>query len=209
MSVTLRLWFGPLAALLFAAGVIALAMRVPGYSHIHQTVSEIGEVGSPVRAPFTGLLIAVAVCVLVFASGVRAATKAAGRSSVAAWLLVCMAISAAGVGWFSSPHPLHNVFGLSELVGYQAPAALALAWRREPAARSLVGFSWLMFVLIWAAIGLNLVSLVDPKGALWALEKPVYGLVQRSLFAAFFLWLAGAGLMLRPLAARVPVLKTV
>ena len=32
-----------------------------------------------------------------------------------------MALSAAGVGVFAYPHPLHNVFGISELVGYQAP----------------------------------------------------------------------------------------
>jgi hypothetical membrane protein len=158
-------------------------------------VSEIGEVGSPMQHPFTALLIVIAFCVLVFASGVFSVSKAAGRSTAAAWLLVCMAASAAGVGVYSSPHPLHNVFGLSELIGYQAPAAVALTWRREARAKGLVAFSWLMFVLTWIAVGLNLASL-DPTGELWSRIKPVYGLAQRALFGAFFLWCAGAGPML-------------
>jgi hypothetical membrane protein len=165
MTASVRLWFGPLAALIFAAGVIALATQIPGYSHVHQTVSEIGEAGTAMQRPFTVLLIVIAFCVLVFASGVFSVSRAAGRSTVAAWLLVCMAASAAGVGIFSTPHPLHNVFGLSELVGYQAPAAVALTWRREPGAKGLVGFSWLMFVLIWVTMGLNLAGLAPTSVA--------------------------------------------
>ena len=195
MTSSVRLWFGPLAALIFVAGVWGLATHVPGYNHLHQTVSEIGEVGSPMQLPFTALLIVIAFCVLVFASGVFSVSKAAGRSTVAAWLLACMAVSAAGVGVFSSPHPLHNVFGLSELIGYQAPAAVALTWRREPNAKGLVSFSWLMFVLIWISVALNLASF-DPTGEIWSRIKPVYGLAQRALFASFFLWCAGAGPML-------------
>ena len=199
MTASVRLWFGPFAALIFAAGVWALALHVPGYNHARQTVSEIGEVGSPMQLQFTGLLLVIAFCMLVFASGVYSAAKAANLSQVPAWLLVCMAASAAGVGIYSFPHPLHNVFGLSEFIGYQAPAAVALTWRREPRAAGLVAFSWIMFVLIWIAMGLNLAPLA-PSLPLAHLEKPIYGLVQRLLFTSFFTWAAGAGLMLRPLA---------
>ena len=192
MTASVRLWFGPLAALIFVAGVWGLATRVPGYNHVHQTVSEIGEVGSPMQQPFSVLLIVIAFCMLMFASGVFSVSKAAGRSTAAAWLLACMAVSAAGVGVFSSPHPLHNVFGLSELIGYQAPAAVALTWRREPRAKGLVGFSWLMFVLLWITMGLNLAGLA-PTSQLWLHVKPVYGLAQRALFGSFFLWCAVAG----------------
>lgn len=65
-------------------------------------MSEIGEMGSPARFPFTIMLCCVALCLLVFA---------------------------AGVGIFAFPHPLHNIFGESELIGYQAPVAFALTWR--------------------------------------------------------------------------------
>lgn len=198
MTPSIRLWFGPLAALIFVAGISTLATHVPGYSHVHQTVSEIGEVGSPMQRQFTALLIVIAFCVLVFASGVYSVSKAANRSTAAAWLLVCMAISAAGVGVYSSPHPLHNVFGLSELIGYQAPLAVALTWKRDPRAKGLVFFSWLMFALIWIAVILNLAPLM-PSLPAYAMERPVYGLVQRSLFASFFVWMFGAGALFQHL----------
>ena len=191
----IRILFGPLGAVLLALGIAVLGSMVPGYSQIHQTVSEIGEVGSPVQLSFTVLLCTVAICIVVFAWGLRDIAVTTGRSALAALFVALMAISAAGVGIFSFPHPLHNVFGISELVGYQAPLVLALSWRRDPRARAVVGVSWLFTLLVWVAIVLNLSSL-DRSGALWASMKPVYGVVQRSLFAAWFGWCAVTGLML-------------
>jgi hypothetical protein len=45
-----RLLFGPLAAAILCFGIIGLALLLPGYSHVRQTVSEIGEISSPARA---------------------------------------------------------------------------------------------------------------------------------------------------------------
>jgi hypothetical membrane protein len=191
-----RLLFGPLAAALLAVGIITLPFWVPGYSQVHQTVSEIGEMDSPARIPFTIMLCGVALCLLIFAAGVGAASSRAGHGRLSAYLIVCMAVSGAGVGIFAFPHPLHNVFGQSELIGYQAPLAFALSWRRDPNAKRLVNFSWTLFALIWISIALNLVSL-DRHSALWAEMKPIYGLIQRSLFAAWFGWCAGIGVLLR------------
>jgi hypothetical protein len=187
--------FGPLAALLLAIGIVGLAALVPGYDPVRQTVSEIGEVGSPMRLPFAALLWAVAACILAFAWALRAFARRAGASALPAWITACMAVSAAGVGAFAFPHPLHNVFGLSELIGYQAPLVRALAWRRAPGAGTLVRFSWIMVVVVWAVIALNLMPIFRPP-AIWPHLKPVYGLVQRALFAAWFCWCAGAGLFL-------------
>jgi hypothetical protein len=41
--------------------------RVPGYNPVFQTVSEIGEAGSPAQIPFTATLCAMALCLLIFA----------------------------------------------------------------------------------------------------------------------------------------------
>ena len=191
-----RLLFGPLAAALLGLGIAVLPFWVPGYSQVHQTVSEIGEMDSPARIPFTIMLCGVALCLVIFAASVGAESRRAGRGRLSAYLIGCMAVSAAGVGIFAFPHPLHNVFGESELIGYQAPLAFALSWRRDPNAKRLVSFSWIMFVLIWISIALNLVSL-DRHSALWAEMKPIYGLIQRSLFAAWFGWCAGIGVLLR------------
>jgi hypothetical membrane protein len=116
-----RLLFGPVAAVVLCLGITGLAVLIPGYSHVHQTVSEIGEMSSPARVPFAIMLGCVAACILVFASAVRDVSVAAQRSQLAAYLIGFMAIPAAGTGIFAYPHPLHNIFGLSELIGYQAP----------------------------------------------------------------------------------------
>jgi len=190
-----RLLFGPLGAAILVLGIAGLALMVPGYSHVHQTVSEIGELDSPARVPFAIMLCCVAACLLVFASGVRAVSIGAGRSALAAYLIGFMAVPCAGIAIFAFPHPLHNLFGLSELIGYQAPLVLALTWRRDPRAKALVLFSWIMFVLIWIALGLNM-SAMFRQSEVWAYVRPVYGIAQRALFAAWFGWSAVVGLML-------------
>ncbi len=196
MNLRRRLLFGLIAAVIFGCGVGLLPLMLPGYNSITQTVSEIGEFGSPARLPFTAMLCVIAACILIFASALREVSNGLGRSSIAAWLTGCMAISVAGVGIFSFPHPLHNDFGLSELIGYQAPWVLALTWRGLPQMRRTVAFSWLMAIVVWCAIIANLATL-DRGGALWRMEEPVYGIVQRLLFVSWFAWLAGTGLLLR------------
>jgi hypothetical protein len=189
------LLFGPLAGAILGVGITGLALMIPGYSHVRQTVSEIGETGSPARFPFAIILCCVAACILVFAFGVREVLALAGRSGFAAYLTGFMALPAAGIGIFAYPHPLHNIFGISELIGYQAPLAMALTWKREGKAKILVTLSWLFFVVIWAAMGLNLTSLAR-QGSVWPHVKPVYGLAQRALFASWFGWCAMVGILL-------------
>jgi hypothetical membrane protein len=194
---------GPYAAIIFAATLIGLPLLLPDYSSVHQTVSEIGEVGSPVQLPFTLCLCAVALCVAVFAWELRDASRQYVKSSIGAYLVACMAVSTAGVGIFSFPHPLHNVFGPSEIIGYQAPLVLAWTWRGDPRTGGIAKFSWIMGALVWLAILANCATF-DHDGALWAFEKPFYGLVQRALFVPWFVWAAGVGMMLAS-ARRRPI----
>jgi len=190
-----RLLFGPLAAVILLLGIPGLALLVPAYDPVRQTVSEIGEVGSPARIPFAAMLSAVAVCTLMFALALRRVAKEARRSPVGAWLTAFMAICVAGVGLFAFPHPLHNVFGIAELIGYQAPLVLALTWRGEPRLRTAVAICGVMALVVWIALALNLTSLAR-SGAIWDAVGPIYGLVQRALFAAWFGWCAVLGVEL-------------
>jgi Protein of unknown function (DUF998) len=188
-----RLLFGPLAGAILGFGMTGLAFLIPGYSHVQQTVSEIGEIGSPARVPFAIMLCCVAGSILVFAWAVRDLSIAAHRSPFAAYLIGFMALSAVGVGVFAYPHPLHNLFGLSEMIGYQAPLVFALTWRRDPQAKTLVVLSWILFAVICGAIVLNLSFVAAP---VWAYVKPVHGIAQRALFSAWFGWCALAGILL-------------
>ena len=191
-----RALFGPLAAAILLMGVVGLPLLIPGYSQVRQTVSEIGEVGSPERFPFAVMLSCVGVLLLVFASAVATLSRRRGHSTLAAWIIGFMAVPCIGLGIFAYPHPLHNVFGLLELIGYQAPIALAFSWRNDPDARPLVRFSWIFAAIVWLTILLNLTTF-HRYGTLWADVKPIYGLLQRSLFAAWFAWCIGAALLLR------------
>jgi hypothetical membrane protein len=190
-----RLLFGLLGLVIFIAGLLVLPPLVPGYDSVRQTVSEIGEMDSPMRWPFAAMLLAVAICMLVFALGLRGVSIRARHNALSAWLAAWMGVAAGALGWFAFPHPLHNVFGLSELIGYQAPLAFALAWRNDPRAGSAVRFSWLMYALLLVSLAFNLTAIAR-SGTLWNDIRPFYGLVQRSLFLCFFLWSAGAGWML-------------
>lgn len=195
MILRARLSFGIIATIVLWAGFLLLPFMVPGYNSVRETVSLIGEMSSPARIPFAAMLCVLAACLLVFSWGLRDASIKLGRSTAAAYLTGFMAISSVGVGIFAFPHPLHNVFGLSEFVGYQAPWVLALTWRREQSVRRVVTFSWWMGILIWCAIVANL-SAIDFHSWLWQVEKPEYGLVQRALFLTWSAWLVGTSIML-------------
>jgi len=190
-----RLLMGALAACIFGVGVIGLSLMIPGYSQVRQTVSEIGEVGSPARWSFALMLCIVAVCLLVFAVGLHALALEKRRSRWPAYFVAYMAIPAAGIGIFAYPHTLHNVFGMLEIIGYQAPLVMALTWRRDGEARTLVRFSFVMAFAVWVSIVLNLTTL-HRYGSLWNEVRPVYGLVQRSLFGAWFAWCGVLGALL-------------
>lgn len=196
MTLRSRLSFGIIATIVLWAGLLLLPFMVPGYNFVRETVSLIGEMSSPAQVPFAAMLCIMAICLLIFAWGLRDASINLGRSTAAAYLAGFMAISSVGVGIFAFPHPLHNVFGLSEIVGYQAPWVLALTWRREQNARRVVVFSWWMGILMWCAIVANL-SALDFHSWLWQVEKPEYGLIQRALFLTWSAWLVGTSIMLR------------
>jgi hypothetical membrane protein len=190
-----RLWFGPAAFMLFIAGTFAIGAITPGYSHVRQTVSELGELGSPGQFAFSVLLCLVAACLIICAIAAARSLRELGCSAIPAGFLVAMAFSCAGVGIFSFPHPLHNVFGMSETVGLQAPLVAAIACRNEPRAKQIMVFSIVMYLVVLLAIAINLIPLVRPA-SLWPLIRPYFGVVQRFLFVSWFVWCAGYALLL-------------
>lgn len=189
-----RLWFGPIAVLIFLAGIFIIGLMTPGYSHIRQTVSELGEMGSPGQLAFSTLLCLVAVCLIVYASAVVRSLHDLGCLGLPAYFIGAMAISCAGVGIFAFPHPLHNVFGLSETIGLQAPLIAVLVCKAKPRMKQVTLFSIIMYAVVLLALTINLIPLFHPASRL--LIKPFFGIVQRFLFASWFIWCAGSAVLL-------------
>ena len=196
-----RLWFGPVALFLFVAGTLAIGVITPNYSHVRQTVSELGEVGAPGQVAFSVLLCVIAASLVICATATARSLRSLGRSTLPAYFMGAMAISCAGVGIFAYPHPLHNVFGLSETIGLQAPLLAAITSRKDPRLKQVAAFSAVMYFAVMLSFAVNLIPVVRPAG-LWPYIQPIFGIVQRSLFASWFIWCAGyAMLLMRCLAS--------
>jgi hypothetical membrane protein len=175
---------GTLAGVVFFSAVYAFATMVDGYSHIAQTVSEIGALGSPAKVYLQVTNLTVALCLLVFAWSLRLFAKGNNATNLPAIFIAFFAIAEIGVAIFPSPHALHNVFGLSMTIGYMSPLVLALSWKNVASASGLIIVSWIAFVFVLVTIFLNLSPIFARD--LYPLEY--YGIVQRALFVAFYGW---------------------
>ncbi len=184
------LLFGPLAGVVFFGAVYVLAAFLPEYSHISETISEIGEIGSPVERPFQIAMLVVNLCVILLATGLFHFARATGASIVPVFFVAWFGLADIGTNLFPSPHPLHNVFGLSLTIGYLAPLLLAIAWRRQQDLRSVVTVSWVVAAFVFVSIFLNISPAFNRD--LYPLEY--YGIVQRSAFLLIYGWFAFVGL---------------
>jgi len=195
MSTEARLIFGPVAAAIFFGGVVCLAFLIPGYSHVHQSISAIGKLGTPLRVPFALVIACYAFSLLFFASGIfrTAAERTAPR--LPAYLIGYYALTQLGIAVFATPHPFHNIFGLLSMFGYLTPLALAITWKRV-GPYSLIVISYVLGLIVLVSIVLALSELL-PQLGLWQLVSPYPGLVQRLLVAGWLPWLTIAGVIMR------------
>ena len=190
-----RLIFGPVAAAIFFVGVACLAILIPGYSHIQQSISAIGKLGSPLRLPFALVIASYACSLLFFASGIFRLAAKRGASKLPAYLIGYYALTQLGIAVFATPHPFHNIFGLLSMPGYLSPLVFAFTWRRA-GPHSLIVISCLLGLVVLAAIVLGLSELF-PQLGLWQLVSRYPGLVQRMLVAGWLPWFIAAGAILR------------
>jgi hypothetical membrane protein len=186
-----RLWAGPLAFALFAVGTTVLALRLPGYSQMAQTVSELGTASSPLRVPFAALMIAVGICQWVLASAVSRIARRHERSQLSAYLIRLSAVWSVGIAIFPIPDPLHAVFGYLGLIAMLSPIVFALSWRREPLARAAVIASWIPAVIVWGGI----ISFIFVQGSAALMAQA--GLIQRVFLFSWMGWLAAIGILLQ------------
>jgi Protein of unknown function (DUF998) len=183
---------GPAAALAFGLGVTWLGLATPGYSAVRQTVSELGPQGGKGRRALAGLNLIVALAAVVFAGGLASVATHMHWTMTPAYFVGLYAVLATGLAAFPSGHRLHNVFGLLQTFPFVgAPLSVALGWRRLGV---LTPISWAALALLIVGMAVNLAPAFSPRLA--KAFAPVYGLVQRSLFVAWYGWCAILGLWL-------------
>ena len=167
----------------FIIGSLLLGSMLPDYSHVSQTVSEIGERGSPLMMPWHLFSVSIGFLMILFASGIILFAKQNKLSILPGIFILSYGISQFGIGFYPSPDPLHNVFGLSMTLGYFSPLVFALSWKNK-LGNEFNSISILTFILIILGIFLNLTPVFAPT--LYPLEY--YGIVQRFLLFTFYVY---------------------
>ena len=79
---------GTVAPILFAATVVVLGAMKPGYSHIYNTISELGETGSSVATVAALVFVVTGVMITVFGYGLQTVLKQKDRAITAGVLVM-------------------------------------------------------------------------------------------------------------------------
>lgn len=190
---SLLLKVGVLVPVLYYGVLIAAGLMTPGYSHITQYASELGQAGQPAAQIFNYGVIAAGVCAIVGAIGVLFGMTGLGVNALWA-VLTGVSLAAFGVsfvygGLYPMPNPLHagpfSYMGLG-LGVMAAPAALfmflGLSGRSD-----LGGLKTLLMLSFLAMVGLFLVMF--NVGGVNLVTKANVGLWQRGLGLAMIPWI--------------------
>lgn len=172
---------GWIAGLAFIAGTLIMGNILEDYSIVSQTVSEIGQAGSPLESSFQIFSFTISVLFILFAVGLLQYSRKNGLSLIPGIFLLTFGIAEFGIGVFASPHPLHNVFGLSLTIGYFSPLMFFILWKSKMGSQ----FKWIslfIFILVITGIFLNLTPLFAPD----LYDLSYYGLAQRFLLYTFY-----------------------
>lgn len=184
MNAQIILPSGWVGAATFIIGSLLLGSLLPDYSAISQTVSEIGQSGSTLYGPWQIFTLSIGGLLILFSVGIYSFASQHKLSVLPGLFILAAGISQFGIGLYPSPHQLHNVFGLSMILGYLSPIAMALSWK-ERLGKSFQRISYLSFILIMIGIFLNL----SPAFAQDLYPLSYYGLVQRFLLYTFYLYI--------------------
>jgi hypothetical membrane protein len=184
------LLFGLIWGTALIAMSTVLGALLPGYDPLGQTMSEIGESGSPFQRIFQVTLTVEAVCFLIFSYGVYRFASFRHVSPLPALALGFLGLMDLGQSFFATPHPLRNAFGVPKLLGFLAPLLLATSWPRAPDLSLVRRVSAGAAALVLVSIALSLVPLF--VSFQWAQDHlpwmvTNFGLVQRTIFV-FYAW---------------------
>jgi hypothetical protein len=183
---------GLLSSLLYVGADIFAVLRYPGYDYRSQAISEMSAIGAPTANLLAPLYTLYSALFALFGAGVWLA--AGGRRSLRASSIFLIAIAALGIGWAIFPmnargtertltDTMHLAMGgASSLFIISAIVCGAAAFGRIFRLYSAAT------VLVMLAFG-YLMSIDVPRVAT-NLPTPYLGITERTMMAAWLLWMA-------------------
>ena len=176
---------GWITSITFILGTFILGSLLADYNSVSQTISEIGEKGSPLYMQWQLFSIIIGVFMMIFSIGIISFARRNKLSFIPGIFVFFAGVSEFGIAFFPSPHQLHNVFGLTMTIGYFSPLMFFLLWK-DKLGIQFKRYSIIAFILIILGVFLNLTPAFAPS--LYSLEY--YGLVQRFLIYTFYIYIA-------------------
>ncbi len=180
------------APVLWAASIVACAALRPGYSHVTQYISELGERGSPTELlmRYTGF-VPTGLLHVAFAVALCATFRRSPPAVIAATLLAVNGLARAAAGFFpcepgcagTAATFAQRLHSISATIGFLALIGSVSLWsvlfRHHPAVRDLAVYS-----AASAAVGLVFLALMA-----WSAEPgTARGLYERFSSGALSLW---------------------
>ena len=200
---------GMVAPVLFALAVIVLGFLREDYSHVSDTISDLGEIGSPNMAGQNVNFILTGLLILAFSFGLYRGTDPGKRVKVGSLLVAVIGLGVAGAGVFpddpSCPSPgcnslAANGHGVAGFMVFPAiPFAILLfarglgrdtAWRR-----------YRTYSLVTGIVALALLVLFDASESTLASWE---GAIQRLYLVSWFQWIGVMAIGLFRLSGSVP-----
>lgn len=180
-------------------GVALTAQGYPGYSHLHQAMSQLGAVGAPTHtlSPWINNF-PLALLFALFAWGLARRWQQSRLAQLSALLILLHGAGSLGTGWFacdtgcapvtpSLSQQLHNLSGLLMFLSLTLACVLWIGLgRRLARSRGLAWWSLLCAVL--AVVTVLLMARAAESGHL-------FGLYQRLNYGVALLWLAALALV--------------
>jgi hypothetical membrane protein len=192
---------GIIGPILFTGVVIILGLLRPGYSHVSQAISELGENGAPNAIIQDTNFIIFGLLVIAFAYGLHRAIGYGKGSKVGPILIALFGgVAAIGAGIFPIPNPLHapvSIFGFITLM--VATFIISRRLGQDPRWQGYRKYSLATGVI---AVVLFLVLLSNVKGGPW------FGALQRLFLADLFIWMEVMAIHLLRISSQTHSLHT-
>jgi hypothetical protein len=195
-----RAWVfcGALSSLFYIGIDLLGASSWEGYSYTSQTISEMTAIDAPTRELLTPLYVGYALLLIVFGAGVRASAGQVKTRRIAGILLAAVGF----VGFIQPFFPMHMrgaepsftdtghivLGGLNVLMLLLAIGFAAIEFGRRFRLYSAATIVTMLVFGAWTAF----LAPAIPEN----LPTPFLGVIERTLFAAFLLWIASLALAL-------------